>query len=123
MGTIDFFQDQFSTNGWLRYGVQVPNSQDLNLLFNHNDGPHQFTILSTVHCSAWRDDFESPDLIQSQLKEIGEQQNGMSLRAGGSAKPEQQWQNSLTSLASHQLQHLIASTFLDQSMLSADRLN
>ena len=120
LGTMRLFQKQLDANEWLKYGVQVPHSQDLNILFNHNDGAHQFTVLSTVHGSVWRDDFESPDLIQSQLKgDIGEQQNGMSVRAEWLyEKPEQQWQNSLN--ISYELlntQHLVANQHtLDQSM-------
>ena len=120
LGTMRFLQKQLDANEWLKYGVQVPHSQDLNLLFNHHDGAHQFTMLSTVHSSVWRDDFESPNLIQSQLKgDIGEQQSGMSVRAEWLyEKPEQQWQNSLN--ISYELlntQHLVANQHtLDQSM-------
>lgn len=120
LGTMRFFQNQAKADEWLRYGVQVPHSQDLNLLLNHQDGANKFTVLSTVHSSAWHEDFESPDLIQSQLRgNIGETQNGMSLRAEWlHERPEQQWQNSLN--ISYELlntQHMIADQHsLDQSL-------
>lgn len=125
LGVMRSFQTQLGADEWLKYGVQVPNSQDVHLLLNHNEGAHELTFLTTWHNSGWRNDFESPDLIQAQLRgDIGQSQNGMSARLKWAYnRPESQLSNTMSfsyellnsyeNVAhDHSLEHTIGQLFL-----------
>ena len=129
LGTMRFFQKQLEMDEWLNYGVQVPHSQDANLLITHNNGAHHLNILTTWHNSAWYQDFKTPDLTQPTLRgDIGQAQNGMSIRAQWEwASPEKQLSNTLsfsyellnnyhTPAANHDLEYTLNQFFI------ADRL-
>lgn len=98
LGVMRAFQSQVGADEWLKYGVQVPNSQDAHLLLNHSDGAHNLMVLSTWHNSGWRNDFESPDLIQPQLRgDAGQSQNGVSIRGQWNyTNPEKKLKNTLS---------------------------
>jgi TonB family protein len=129
LGVMRFLQTQVGAEEWLKYGVQIPNSQDAHLLINHSDGAHHLMLLSTWHNSGWQNDFESPDLIQPQLRgDVGQSQNGVSIRAQWRYnRPEKQLNNTLS--VSYELlnsyQNVANGHILDQSLnqfFVADRL-
>lgn len=120
VGTMRMAQTLIGAEEWLKYGVQVPNSQDLHILLNHSDGLHELSFLTTLHNSGWQNDFESPDLIQVQLKgDVGQAQNGMSARLRWRyRRPQDQLSNSL-SLSYEQLnsyENVASGHSLEQSL-------